>query len=364
MILPELPAYLTLLGGADYKGLIIGLFTVSAGFSRPYSGKIADKVGRMPILFFGMGLCGACCLLYPLVSSVFGFFILRLLHGFCVSAPTANSAMLADLVPAHRRGEALGVLGLISNVGTAFSPVIGSEIAKAYSMEALFYTASVVGFCSFVMLFGLKETLQNRQKLTWQDLNLQKEEVFETTVFSPALVMFLMVFAFGAVLSIMPDMSEHLGINNKGYTMMFYTIASLSVRILSGKASDKHGRIAVLRVALALQMLALLLMSFATDAWLLFFSCTIYGFSMGLGSPTLLAWTVDLSNETNRGRALATVFLSMEAGIGIGAVMAGWIYGNQTSHFVYVFWTSTAIALAGFAYLALLYKNTGKIFSN
>jgi hypothetical protein len=35
MIIPELPAYLTSIGGADYKGLIISLFTLTAGISRP-----------------------------------------------------------------------------------------------------------------------------------------------------------------------------------------------------------------------------------------------------------------------------------------------------------------------------------------
>jgi MFS family permease len=357
MIIPELPAYLTLLGGADYKGLIIALFTVTAAFSRPYSGKIVDKIGRTPIMFFGITVCTICCLLYPLVSSVFGFFIIRLLHGFSVSAATASSAMLADLVPANRRGEALGVLGLISNVGTAFSPVIGSEIAKIYTIETLFYTASSVGFCGFLMLLGLKETLQEKQMLTWQDAKLRKKELFEPSVFNPALVMFLMVFAFGAVLVIMPDISESLGISNKGYPLMFYTIASLSVRIFAGKVSDKYGRISVMRVALALQAISLTLMGFAPTPFLFFASTTLYGFSMGLGSPTLLAWTVDLSNATNRGRALATVYLTMEAGIGLGAFSAGFIYNNNPAMFAYTFWAASFMSLLGFLYVVFLHKS-------
>ncbi|HMQ62313.1 MAG TPA: hypothetical protein PKE06_16675, partial [Flavilitoribacter sp.] len=46
MLIPELPAYLTSLGGAEYKGLIIALFTVTAGISRPFSGRLTDTVGR------------------------------------------------------------------------------------------------------------------------------------------------------------------------------------------------------------------------------------------------------------------------------------------------------------------------------
>jgi len=50
MILPELPAHLSSLGGEDYKGLILGLFTLTAGISRPISGKLTDLVGRVPIM--------------------------------------------------------------------------------------------------------------------------------------------------------------------------------------------------------------------------------------------------------------------------------------------------------------------------
>jgi MFS family permease len=46
MMVPELPSYLTSLGGEDYKGLIIALFTLSAGLSRPFSGKLTDRLGE------------------------------------------------------------------------------------------------------------------------------------------------------------------------------------------------------------------------------------------------------------------------------------------------------------------------------
>ena len=35
MVLPELPAYLAGMGGEEYIGLIIALFTLTAGISRP-----------------------------------------------------------------------------------------------------------------------------------------------------------------------------------------------------------------------------------------------------------------------------------------------------------------------------------------
>jgi len=53
MIVPELPAYLEGMGGGDQKGLIIALFTITAGLSRPFSGKLTDTVGRLPVMYVG-----------------------------------------------------------------------------------------------------------------------------------------------------------------------------------------------------------------------------------------------------------------------------------------------------------------------
>ena len=42
LLLPELPDHLTRLGGGEYKGYIIALFTLTAGLSRPFTGKLAE----------------------------------------------------------------------------------------------------------------------------------------------------------------------------------------------------------------------------------------------------------------------------------------------------------------------------------
>src|SRR6185369_4005720 len=100
MIIPELPEFLTKLGGADYKGLIISLFTLTAMISRPFSGKLADTIGRVPVMIIGAAVCFVCSLFYPIIATLSGFFILRLVHGFSTGfSPTGSTAFLADIIP-------------------------------------------------------------------------------------------------------------------------------------------------------------------------------------------------------------------------------------------------------------------------
>ena len=130
MIIPELPDYLASLGGKEYIGYTIALFTLAAGISRPFSGKLTDHVGRIPIMAFGSLVCFICGGLYPLLHTVQGFLFLRFIHGMSTGTkPTATAAYVADVIPEDRRGEAQGSLGIFTATGMSIGPAIGSFLA-------------------------------------------------------------------------------------------------------------------------------------------------------------------------------------------------------------------------------------------
>ncbi|MEL6923792.1 MAG: MFS transporter, partial [Bacteroidota bacterium] len=159
MIIPELPAYLSAMGGEDYKGFIIGLFTLTAGLSRPFSGKLTDTIGRMPVQIIGTLVCVVASLIYPFATTVFSFLLLRFFHGFSTGfKPTATAAYLADIVPAARRGEGMGILGVSMQVGASIAPPIGSWVATSYSIDWMFYISSFMALLSVLILLGMKET--------------------------------------------------------------------------------------------------------------------------------------------------------------------------------------------------------------
>ncbi|MFN5653980.1 MAG: MFS transporter, partial [Flavobacteriia bacterium] len=45
LILPEMNGFISGLGGSEVKGSIIFLFSVAAGVSRPFAGRLADLIG-------------------------------------------------------------------------------------------------------------------------------------------------------------------------------------------------------------------------------------------------------------------------------------------------------------------------------
>lgn len=354
MIVPELPRFITQLGGEDYKGWIIAAFTLAAGISRPFSGKLADSIGRVPVMVVGIFVTATCGLLYPFATSVALFLTLRFFHGFSTGfAPTGSMAYIGDVAPSHRRGEAIGLVSMFGTVGMAVAPVLGSIIATNISLDAMFYMASAFGIVSLVIVWPLTESLSTAQKVSVKVLkksvSITKADFYEPRVLRPATLLMIASVPFGAVIILIPDFSLFVGLDEayKGVFFAVFTGSSIITRVLSGKLSDKIGRVKTLRMGFATLIVALVLLAFSVEPILFFISGFLFGIALGNNSPTMMAWTIDLGNDRFRGRAIATAFIALEVGIGGGALIGSTLYGNNSDNFLIAFLGCAALALVG-----------------
>jgi MFS family permease len=354
MMIPELPDYLESMGGKEYIGYIIALFTLTAGCSRPFSGKLTDTIGRVPIMAFGSIVCFVCSGIYPFVHTVFGFLLLRFLHGFSTGTkPTATAAYVADIIPEDRRGEAQGMLGIFTATGMSIGPTIGSYLATFTTINVMFYTSSFFALGSILILLNMKETLPKAQKQAFS-LKLFKIgwiDIFEPRVLPAFLVMLLLCFSSGVILTLVADQTKLLGMTNKGLFFTISTIASLVVRFLFSKSSDKYGRIPVLIISSVIMVISMIMFALVDSVLVFVLASILFGFSWGFNTPTLMAWTVDLSHENFRGRALATTYIALEAGIGIGALFAGYLYKGKVENMAISYYLSGFLAFVALIYL-------------
>jgi MFS family permease len=305
----------------------------------------------------GSIVCFVCGFLYPVLGTVSGFLFLRLIHGFSTGfKPTATAAYVADIVPRERWGEALGFHGLCFSTGLAIGPAIGSTIKLAFSLNALFYTSSLFALMSIVILMNMKETLKIKHRFSLSILKISRRDIIAVEVLPAAVVTFLSYIAYGAILTLIPDWGEHLGIINKGLFFMVFTVASLIIRFVSGKASDKYGRIHVINTGLVLLVTSLLIVGYADTFAGLMLGAAVYGVATGILSPALNAWTVDMSHPDYRGKAMATMYIALEAGIGIGALFSGWYYQDVIAKIPLIMYVCAGITVIALAYMAFRSK--------
>jgi MFS family permease len=167
----------------------------------------------------------------------------------------------------------------------------------------------------------------------------------------------LSYLSYGAILTLVPDWGDYIGIHNKGLFFMVFTIASLVVRFVAGKVSDRRGRETVIRGGLIMLVCALVVIASWQSSWGLLAGGVIYGIATGILSPGINAWTVDMSDPEKRGKAMATMYIALEVGIGLGALVAGAIYQDQIKRIPVLFYSAAVITLIAIVYMYWRKKN-------
>ncbi|MFT5819997.1 MAG: MFS family permease [Crocinitomix sp.] len=360
MILPELNEYLTDLGGADKKWMILGLWTLAAAAARPFSGKIADNISRKSVMYFGILVSILICFLYPYFLTVTGFLVLRFFHGFSTGfQPTGVTALIADIVPKGKRGEAMGIFGVTISLGFSGGLAMGSPIKAAIGMDGLFLTSALMGVFAFLLIFFVTEenvpykiARANKSTESLASKIIPKwNEIFAPEVINPTVIMFLVAMCSGTYMMVVPDFSAHLGMDNKG---MFYLVNlgfTVITRFVSGKFYDKFGAHRNLNIGLVLLIIGALLTGTSTTVTQFLMSGIVFGIAAGITSPALFAWTADLANPAFKGRGMSTMFIALELGIAAGNFGTQQIYNNDPANFLNLFLTLSLICLVGIVYL-------------
>ena len=361
LVIPQLPSFITSLGGERYKGLIIGAFALSALWSRPFSGKLIDVIGRRPVMLFGITVCVLVSFAYPWVNGVTFFLSLRFLHGISAGfTPTATTAMCSDIVPVQRRGEAMGIIGMSGNLGMSLGPALGSEVAIAYGNNTMFIVAGIFSIVALIPALLIKESRPNIKKFHFKDLLIKRKEIIEKRVLLQGTVMALGVITFGALLTLVPDYCLQFGLKKNGYFFTVVTITSLVVRIFSGKWSDKYGREAVMLVGTLFLIAANVLLITANSIETMFVAAGVFGISTGINSPTLFAWTIDKGNQKHIGRGISTLFIFLEFGIITGSIIPVEIYRNDPSRLPLTFVFTLICAITAFFLVLRALKKSRK----
>lgn len=351
LILPEMNGFISSLGGSEVKGSIIFLFSIAAGLSRPFAGKLADLIGRKRSVYIGLAIAIIASLSYAWVGALYLFFVLRFAHGLSAGfAPTGATALLTDMLPPGKKGAAMGLWGTFISLGIGVGQALGSYIFAHSNFNTLFMASAGFGVLALMLLSPIKETLPEQQAFRWQQLLIKWEDVVEPSVKPAALIMLLTAISSGLIFVLTPDYSAYLGIANKGYFFGIYVLSTIGIRLVFSSLSDRIGRRETMLIGCSLLVLSMTLLGFSDDIWSYSLAAAIFGLATGISSPTLFAWTADLSLPQRRGTGAGTLFIALEIGILVGSGLTFLFYKNTIES------ARTCLFIAaGFGGVALLF---------
>ncbi len=339
-------------GSATAVGLIVGVFSIAALLPRLFIGREIDRSGSKRFLIAGAGLFLLASVLYLFATSVPLVLGVRAVHGLGMACfHTASFAFIAQIAPPARRGEAMGIWGLMSTFATAISPYLGLVIRDAAGIDSVFAIGAVCAAGSAALLLLVADPGRSPGATPPSQGGL-----FEPSVLPAAILILLSNLVYGAVVAFIIVYAEDRDIPSSGLYFTVFAIAVLASRVVGGRLADRSSRMAVILPTFVLTILAMGTLAIATSLALLLLTGVLFGLAFGAGQPALNAYAVDLVEPARRGAGMATFTSFFEAGIGLGSIGMGVVAGM--TGYATMFAITAIFPALGIAYGASLARQT------
>ncbi len=321
-LLPALPLFITdvLDGSSDEVGLVLGSFSLTAVLLRPFAGYLLDRYGRRVWQLWSSGLFAAFMLLYFFADSLQMLTLCRLLHGAAWGMiGVASATVVADLVPATRRGSAMGYYGLAMPLALSIGPMLGAWVLHDTRYDLLFALCFVLAVGAWLCFFAVRTPTVKAPGIRFEWSRLFELKVLRLFVF-----MLLLCVGFGGWVTFVPLYARELGFASSGPLFSSYAVAVLAIRFWGGRWYDRFGPKSPIFAGLAFLMAGWLLLSGATGTVMALVGATLLGLGFGVVMPPFNAMAIDLVTADRRGAANALVFTAYDIGIAIGSVALGY----------------------------------------
>ncbi len=143
----------------------------------------------------------------------------------------------------------------------------------------------------------------------------------------------VMMLGFGIIIPIMPFYITKLGATGStlGLLMATFSIMQFIFAPIWGSLSDRYGRKPIILVGILGNVLAQLMMGFATELWMLFAARTLGGILSSAALPTAMAFASDSTSPKERPAAMGLLGAAMSVGMVLGPGIGGLLAGSSLS---------------------------------
>jgi len=314
----SLPLYVTGPIGSDRAGagLAFGAFGVTALICRPFAGRLADMLGRRPLLIFGALACGLGMVLLPVVDSLPLVVIIRLLQGVAeASFFVAGFAMLADIAPPTRMGEALSYNSLGLYLGIALGPVLAETLIDLGSFATAWYGATALTVVSVIVVLFLPPTKPARAE--------GRIPLIHRASIPVALGFFASLAAMGGLLAFSSLHSAQINLSNTSLGLFLYGGVVVVCRIAFAKVPDRLPVLPLATGALLTMGCGLTLMAIAPNPIGFLTGTVITAVGISFSTPAFFSAIFATAHPSDRGAAAGTASAFMDLGLGFGPIALG-----------------------------------------
>ena len=350
-LLPTAPFRIVDLGGSTFaSGLFLGFLTYASATSAPFTGALADRIGRRRTLLLASGVIALCSAGYAATSNYRVMLVLVIVHGiFWSGLLSASGAYMTGMLPERRRAEGLGYWGLSSVAAIAVAPPIAFWV---FQHGWLWICVSCGGLNLLMGAIAWTLDEEGDDAAHHASSAVRLTPAIEWRVLVLSLTLFLYSFGYGAITSFSAVYADALGVTPKSLYLTTLAVVILLTRPLSGPLADRIGYRRVFAPCLVLISGGLAILALRGTRGSLVASAVIFGLGFGTAWPVFVAYAIGDIDARRRGAAFGAIIAAFDIGIGTGSTAGGWLI--QRFGFSVAFGAAAVLSAVALPYFLLV----------
>lgn len=362
MVAPLLPEIERRTGAGDEAlGLALAAYAIPILLISIPVGRLADRIGRRPLLLGGLLLTGLGSIMIALSGALSPLLLGRTVQGVGATLSwVAALALVSDLARPGRKGEALGFAFAANSLGAVGGPALGGIAGGTVSFEAPFFL--VAGIALVIFAAGIAVLPRASTTAAAPERIGTIRLLRRRAALVPGLVSITGATALGLIDFVVPlDLDRRLGVTATAIGVIFAAIALIDAATAppAGKAGDRLGRRPVaLAGTLTMAVSGVLLATLGGLAGACV-ALAILAFGLSIAFAASAPWLDETFGELDRGLAYGGLNMIFALGYTLGPLAGGWLLGRAGAETAYALIVVASVLVAMLLAVPMLRRRPG-----
>jgi predicted MFS family arabinose efflux permease len=328
LLLSVVPLYATSVGasgiGAGLATAALMFATVGAELVTP---RLVGRFGYRLTLAAGLLLLGAPALALPRAGNLAAILVVSVVRGlgFAITV-VVGSALVASLVPDQRRGEGLGLYGIVVGAPSVVALPLGVWLAGHAGFPPVFVAGAVASLAGLAVVAGLPGRQPGPERPVGILTGLRTPALLR-----PSIVFAGTTMAAGIVVTFLPLAVPPESGNLAALALLAHAAAATLTRWLAGRHGDRHGPRVLLVPGVVAAAAGILALVWTSSPAAVLGGMVLFGAGFGVAQNVTLALMFDRAPPSGYGTVSAMWNLAYDAGLGLGAAGFG-VVAAQTGY--------------------------------
>jgi len=325
LLMPVVPLYAATSGAGDVgAGLATGVMMLGTVLTELVMPRVLRRYSYRSVMALGLLLLGAPAALLALSPALPVVLAVCLVRGAGLGVlVVAGAALIAELVPAERRGEGLGIYGVAVGVPPIACLPLGLWLVPQVGYPPVFLAGAALTLLPLVAALGLP-----RQPAEIERHGSVLGALRNGALARPALVFTAVTVVAGIVPTFLPVALAHRSPQLAAAALLVQSCVTPFARWAAGWSGDRHGTARLLVPSVLAAAVGAVGLVWYTHPAAVLAGVVLFGIGFGVAQNVTLALMFERVARSDFGRASALWNLAYDGGIGIGAVGFGLLAGS------------------------------------